>query len=139
MPKHNGTRHAFWAKADCGNFGPLLQGTEWKHAEASGKQWKAVEDSGRVRSCVKVSGRLGRPGRGQEGHGRGQKRWERLGKVAVHYRVTHTETCYKRHVELLYPLINSGWTLYQSSIDWQIARLGKAFIRESATILAVGQ
>ena len=26
MLKHNGTRHAFWAEADHGNFGSLLRG-----------------------------------------------------------------------------------------------------------------
>ena len=78
MPKHNRTRHAFWAKADCRNFGPLLQDTEWKHAEASGKQWKAVKDSGRVGSRVEASER---PGRGWKGSGRPWERAEEVGKA----------------------------------------------------------
>jgi len=88
VPKHNGTRHAFWAEADCRNFGPLLQGAEQKHAEVSGSvgsEWKAVEDSGRVRSHAEASGR---PGRGRKRLGRLWERAEeagRLEKITVHY------------------------------------------------------
>jgi len=77
----------FWAEANHGNFRPLLQGTEWKHAEVTEvdvRQWKSVGDKRKVqktcRSKWKTRKGSGRPRRGQEGCGRGQKKQEDLGK-----------------------------------------------------------
>ena len=38
-------RHAFWAEADCGNFGPLLRGARSmrKLVEALEDKWETVE------------------------------------------------------------------------------------------------
>jgi len=64
VPEHNETRvHDFWAKADHGNLGPLLRGSEQKQAEVDGRCWK----------CQKICGSEWETVEGKKDGGRGQK------------------------------------------------------------------
>ena len=76
-----GQWHAFWAEADHGNFGSLLQGMDYCSAAQSGSVWEPVEASGRrqVEDMWETGKGCGRVGRGLEGCGKVRKRWEGMG------------------------------------------------------------
>jgi len=81
--KHNGTRHAFWAKADCGNFGSLLRGMGHCSTAQSRSQWKMrkqVGSSGRQWKGQKLCGSKWKIRKGQEGVRKGQERSGRSGR-----------------------------------------------------------
>jgi len=92
-----GQWHAFWAEADCGNFGSLLwgmghcsaawSGSMWEPVEACrrcGRQWKQTGSRWKPVEAVEVVGNSGRhvgEGRGQKGCGRSGRGLEGHGKV----------------------------------------------------------
>ena len=110
MPRHNGTMTCLLGRSRLWGFqvitlrhGPLLRGSERKHAEdvedsgselgAGGSQWKLWKTSGSGGRHVGDKKGVGRGaggagevqevwkrfGRGLEGHGKVQKRWEGTG------------------------------------------------------------
>ena len=104
VPRHNGTMRCLLGRNGRGNFGPLLRGTERKHAEVVGRRgsgWEAVEVKRKAR---KTCGSWWKTRKGSEGVRKARKRlgrlWERaeevggLGKVTVRYR---SWKCDKEH------------------------------------------